>query len=82
MPSKRPIPSRHLHQKTVTATYSEREEIIAVRSANCRHRKIRIVKYSDSSVWIICPDFGWYESDSREHVGCKRKRRRCTWFFG
>ena len=61
----------------------EKEEVIAVRSAICsRNGKVQIIKYNDSSVWIACPDFGWFESGFQKRLGCKERRRRCTWFFG
>ena len=58
-----------------------REEIVAARTATCRGRPIKILKYNDSSMWIACPNFGWF-GHLRQCLGCKEKKRRCTWFFG
>jgi hypothetical protein len=61
------------------------EDIIGIRTETCyvnKPHKIKIFKYNDSSMWIACPNFGWFKKDGEEHLGCRERKKRCTWFFG
>lgn len=65
-------------------------QIIGTRELTCinaRIHKIQIVTYDDSSIWIKCPMFGWFEETGvvrsrRTKLGCKHRKKRCTWFIG
>ncbi len=66
----------------------EYTRIVSVRGYTCTNgfvHNIKVVKYDDSSVWVMCPMFGWFEeagSDGILKLGCKERKKRCTWFVG
>jgi len=66
----------------------EDTHIVSVRGYTCTNgfvHNIKVVKYDDSSVWVVCPMFGWFEeagSDGILKLGCKERKKRCTWFVG
>lgn len=66
----------------------ERARIVGVRDYTCINdfvHHIKVVKYDDSSVWVMCPMFGWFEdvgSEGTPKLGCKERKKRCTWFMG
>ena len=66
----------------------ERECIVGVRTYTCTNdfvHNVKVVKYDDSSVWVLCPMFGWFEGASSGgtlKLGCKETKKRCTWFVG
>ena len=65
--------------------YDLREEIIGIKTETCyvnKPHKIKVFKYDDSSMWVGCPNFGWFKNDGAEHLGCREKIKGCTWFFG
>jgi len=74
--------------QTIPKTPAEQPRIIAVRSYNCSNdffHKIKVVKYDDSSIWVTCPMFGWFEDttpDKKPQLGCKERKKPCAWFIG
>jgi len=66
----------------------ERDRIVGVRTYTCTNdfvHNVKVVKYDDSSVWVMCPMFGWFEdasSGGARRLGCKEKKKHCTWFVG
>jgi len=66
----------------------EDTHIVSVRGYTCTNgfvHNIKVVKYDDSSVWVMCPMFGWFEeigSEGTLKLGCKERKKRCTWFVG
>jgi len=66
----------------------ERTRIIGVREYTCSNdfiHNVKVVKYDDSSVWVTCPMFGWFEEAGRggtPKLGCKERKKRCSWFVG
>ncbi|MEM2102229.1 MAG: hypothetical protein QXM22_01790 [Candidatus Bathyarchaeia archaeon] len=76
-----------LTEKAITKA-PEQPRIIAVRSYTCSNEfvhKIKVVKYDDSSIWVTCPMFGWFENttpDKRPQLGCKERKKPCAWFVG
>ncbi|UCE95658.1 MAG: hypothetical protein JSV51_08065 [Candidatus Bathyarchaeota archaeon] len=67
----------------------EKSQIIGVREYKCRNRyihSIKVVRYGDSSIWVRCPMFGWFDVISNNKnltmLGCKDRKKRCTWFVG
>jgi len=62
--------------------------ITSIRGYTCTNdfvHNIKVVKYDDSSVWVMCPMFGWFEetgSNGTLKLGCKERKKRCTWFIG
>lgn len=70
-------------QKISTETGSR---IIGIRTYTCFNsfaHKIKVIRCSDSSAWVICPMFGWYKAPSLNNtqlLGCKERKKRCTWF--
>jgi Arc/MetJ-type ribon-helix-helix transcriptional regulator len=65
-----------------------RPKIVGMREYTCTNgfaHNIKVVKYEDSSIWVTCPMFGWFEDTSIEgapKLGCKERKKRCTWFVG
>lgn len=62
------------------------EEIVGVRRLKCHNaglHSIKVLKYGDSSIWVCCPEFGWYEDPHSGDLklGCKDRKTRCRWFF-
>jgi len=71
-------PSEHL----------ERTRIVGVRMYTCTNdfvHDVKVVTYDDSSIWVMCPMFGWFEefdSEGTPKLGCKERKKHCTWFVG
>lgn len=71
-----------------TLEHLEHPRIIGVREYTCQNKSIhnvKVVKYDDSSIWVTCPMFGWFEKGgvpSVTSLGCKERKQRCTWFVG
>ena len=64
-------------------------QIVAVRRCKCINssvHNVKVIKYDDGSVWVACPMFGWYKEvkigGSTLKLGCKDRKKRCTWFIG
>jgi Arc/MetJ-type ribon-helix-helix transcriptional regulator len=63
-------------------------KIVGMREYTCTNslaHRVKVVKYEDSSIWVACPMFGWFEDVSMEgasQLGCKERKKRCTWFVG
>lgn len=60
------------------------DQIVAVRRIKCVNggfHNATVIKYGDSSVWVCCPNFGWYEDHNSLKPGCKPRKKRCPWFF-
>lgn len=70
------------------ATPPTRPKIVGVREYRCTNgfvHNIKVVRYEDSSIWVTCPMFGWFEEAGLEttpKLGCKERKKRCTWFVG
>jgi hypothetical protein len=68
-------------QKLSTETGSR---IIGIKTCTCFNgyaHKIKVIKYADSSAWVACPMFGWYKDlNNAQLLGCKERKKRCTWF--
>lgn len=70
------------------STRLERPQIIGVRKYTCTNdfvHDVKVVTYDDSSIWVMCPMFGWFgETDSGRtpKLGCKERKKHCTWFVG
>lgn len=70
------------------ATLPAHLRIIGVREYTCTNgfvHNIKVVRYEDSSIWVTCPMFGWFEeagSEGAPKLGCKERNKRCTWFVG
>jgi hypothetical protein len=86
-----PEATQHRSQTLPNQGILERLEdthIVSVRGYTCTNgfvHNIKVVKYDDSSVWVVCPMFGWFEeagSDGILKLGCKERKKRCTWFVG
>lgn len=66
----------------------EGTRIVGVKAYTCTNdfvHHVKVVKYSDSSVWVMCPMFGWFEDAGSRGIlklGCKERKKRCTWFIG
>ena len=65
-----------------------RPKVVGVREYTCTNEfahKIKVVRYEDSSIWVTCPMFGWFEgarSEGAPKLGCISRKKRCTWFVG
>jgi hypothetical protein len=71
-------------QRQVERNQSDSDQIVAIRSAKCINggsHNIKVIKYIDSSVWVCCPHFGWYEDHHSLELGCKDRKKRCIWHF-
>lgn len=74
--------------KQRTSKGLEPTRIVGKRAYTCTNgfvHHIKVVKYDDGSVWVMCPMFGWYEEAGLEGIlklGCKERKKRCTWFIG
>jgi len=74
--------------KQRTSEDLEHTRIVGERAYTCANdfvHHIKVVKYDDGSVWVMCPMFGWYEEASSEGIlklGCRERKKRCTWFIG
>jgi len=74
--------------KQKTSEYLARTRIIGVRTYTCSNdfvHNVKVVKYDDSSVWVMCSMFGWFEDagfGGTPKLGCKERKKRCTWFVG
>lgn len=72
-------------RKITLPTWSK---IVGIRECTCINKfthNIKVVRYEDSSIWVICPMFGWFEVTGLEGVpklGCKTRKKHCTWFVG
>lgn len=65
----------------------ERTQIIGIRNYTCTNgfiHNIKVIKFDDTSIWIACPMFGWYDPSSagKARLGCRERKKRCTWFVG
>lgn len=70
--------------KQVERTQPKWDQIIAIREVKCingSYHDVKIIKYGDGSIWICCPSFGWYEDHHSLELGCKSRKKQCTWFF-
>ena len=61
--------------------------VVGMREYPCTNgfvHNIKVVRYDDSSIWVTCPMFGWFEEPGLEtpKLGCKERKKRCTWFIG
>lgn len=71
-----------------TSKTPEQLRIVAVRNYTCSNdfvHQIKVVKYEDSSLWVTCPVFGWFENttlDKTPRLGCKERKKPCAWFLG
>ena len=71
-----------------TLDYLGQSRVIGTRLYKCINKyihNIAVVKYDDSSIWVMCPMFGWFEDASLEgplKLGCKDRKKHCTWFIG
>jgi hypothetical protein len=55
------------------------DKVVGVRRAKCSNgynHNVAIVKYEDSSLWVCCSNFGYFDSK----IGCKSTGRRCRFF--
>jgi len=65
----------------------ERPLITGTRAYTCTNHyshNIKVIKYDDGSIWVMCPMFGWFEDNGSgmQKLGCKERKKRCTWFVG
>lgn len=61
--------------------------VVGLREYTCINssvHKVKVARYDDSSIWVMCPKFGWFEDcvSGVEKLGCKDRKKRCTWFVG
>jgi hypothetical protein len=63
--------------------------IVGVREFTCTNHMIhnvKVLKYDDDSIWVVCPIFGYYtetyNGGTRLKLGCVERKKRCTWFIG
>lgn len=64
-----------------------RSQVVGMREYTCTNgfiHNIKVARYDDSSIWVICPMFGWFEEPglATPKLGCKERKKRCTWFVG
>ena len=64
----------------------EKAHIIGIRNYTCTNgfiHDVKVVKYDDTSIWVMCPMFGWYNSPGgAAKLGCRERKKQCTWFIG
>ncbi len=65
----------------------ERTQIVGIRNYTCTNgfiHNIKVIRFDDTSIWVACPMFGWYDPPSvgKARLGCRERKKRCTWFVG
>jgi len=64
----------------------EKAQIIGIRNYTCTNgfiHDVKVVKYDDTSIWVMCPMFGWYgPPGGAARLGCRERKKPCTWFIG
>jgi len=63
----------------------DKPKVIGMRKRVCSNRKVHniyTIKYDDESIWVSCPDFGWYiDGGKLPKLGCTSRKKRCTWYL-